>query len=162
MTNTRTTSRVEASVDITAPPEVVWALISDITRMPEFSPELRSARWVSTVAEPKVGARFTGGNKHGSMRWKTSCEVIAADPGRRFAYRVTYLGLKISEWSYDLEPIPTGTRLTESTVDLRRAFVKYTTGPATGVLDRATHNLAGIKATLAAIKQVAEREAVTA
>ena len=154
--------RVEASVEIAAAPEAVWALVTDIGRMPEFSPELKAARWISAVAEAKVGARFTGSNRHGAARWSTACEVIDAQPGRRFAYRVTYLGLPISEWSYELEPTAAGTRLTEATVDRRSRLVKYTTGPATGVLNRAEHNLAGIRATLAAVKAVAEREAVSA
>jgi uncharacterized protein YndB with AHSA1/START domain len=153
---------VSASVDIDAAPDLVWRLVADITRMPEFSPELRSAQWVSAVAEPKVGARFKGFNKHGKVRWSTSCEVTAAEPDREFAYRVTYFGLKISQWSFALEPQGSGTRLTESTLDLRSAPTRWVTGPATGVLDRATHNLEGIRATLAAIKTVAERDAVTA
>lgn len=163
MTDSSVQDLVTASVDIAAAPQVVWALVTDITRMPEFSPELRAARWVSAVAEPKVGARFKGFNKHGIVRWSTSCEVIAAEPMRRFGYRVTYFGLKISEWFFDLEPnAGGGTTLTESTRDRRAALTKYTTGPATGVLDRATHNLDGMRATLAAIKAVAERDAANA
>ena len=163
MTDSSVHDRVAASIDIAAPPEVVWALVTDVTRMPEFSPELRGARWESTVTEPKVGARFKGFNKHGAVRWSTSCEVIAAEPLRRFGYRVTYFGLKISEWFFELAPAAGGgTTLTESTRDRRAILTKYTTGPATGVLDRATHNLAGIRSTLAAIKTVAERDAATA
>jgi uncharacterized protein YndB with AHSA1/START domain len=154
--------KVGASIDIAAPPAAVWTLVTDIRRMPEFSPELRHARWVSAIAEPRVGARFKGFNKNGVSRWSTSCEVIAADPEHVFAYRVTFMGFKISEWSYEIEPTADGCRLTETTIDRRGAFIKHTTGPATGVLDRASHNLDGIKATLSAIKGVAEKDAVIA
>jgi ribosome-associated toxin RatA of RatAB toxin-antitoxin module len=156
------TDKVEASVDIGASSATVWALVSDVTRMPEFSPELRSAQWISAVAEPTVGARFKGSNKHGISRWSTSCEVIAAEPGVRFTYRVSSFGLKVSEWSFDIEPTSAGCRLTESTVDRRGFIMKYVGGPATGVLDRARHNLSGIRTTLDAIKATAEKDAVTA
>ena len=40
-------SDVQVSAGIAADPEVVYDLISDITRMGEWSPETTSASWVS-------------------------------------------------------------------------------------------------------------------
>jgi uncharacterized protein YndB with AHSA1/START domain len=156
------TAPVGAFVDIAAPPEVVWRLVSDIKRMPEFSPELRSAQWISAVAEPVVGARFKGTNKHGVSRWSTSCEVVTADPPRVFSYEVGFWGFKVSQWTYEIEPTATGCRLAESTIDRRGSLMKYVGGPATGTIDRPNHNLAGIRKTLDAIKATAERDAVSA
>ncbi|GGW76406.1 hypothetical protein GCM10010320_68050 [Streptomyces caelestis] len=42
----------------------MWALVSDVTRMPELSEELQSARWADGAADPAAGARFAGRNKH--------------------------------------------------------------------------------------------------
>ena len=35
----------EVSVHVAAPPEVVWATVSDVTRMGEWSPEATGATW---------------------------------------------------------------------------------------------------------------------
>ena len=35
----------EVSLYMDAPPEQVWALVSDVTRIGEFSPETFEARW---------------------------------------------------------------------------------------------------------------------
>jgi uncharacterized protein YndB with AHSA1/START domain len=153
---------VADSVAIDASADVVWRLISDVTRMPQWSPELIRARWLGPVQEAKVGARFRGTNRHKVFRWSTSCQVTAAEPGTRFAYRVTSLGLPVSEWTFTIRPNAGGCELTEGTVD-RRGLIMKTFGPAaTGVADRAEHNRAGITATLAAVKAAAEREAATA
>ncbi len=51
-------SHDSVSIDIAAPPEKVYALVSDITRMGEWSPECRSCRWADEATGPTVGARF--------------------------------------------------------------------------------------------------------
>ena len=151
---------VQDSVQIQASPALVWAMVSDPTRMPEWSPELTSARWVSAAREPAVGARFKGTNRHGPFRWSTSCEVIAAEPERLFSYRVTSVfGLPVSQWSFRIAPTAGGCELTEATTDERGAVMKVLGPTATGVADRVNHNLQGIRATLAAIKDSAERAA---
>jgi uncharacterized protein YndB with AHSA1/START domain len=152
------TQPVQESVRIDAPPAVVWGMVSDPTRMPEWSPELTAARWVSDVHEPRVGARFKGSNRHGVFRWSTSCEVIAAEPEQVFSYRVrSVFGLPVSQWSFRIAPTDGGCELTEATTDERGAVMRVLGPTATGVGDRVTHNLAGIRATLAAIKAAAER-----
>jgi uncharacterized protein YndB with AHSA1/START domain len=138
---------------------VVWNLVTDVTRMPEWSPELFSVRWVSADPQPILGARFKGTNRNAGRRWSTSCTVIAAEPERVFTYRVTYLGLQISDWSFEIVPTTGGCQLTESTSDRRGALMMKLGPTATGVADRPTHNLDGIRRTIAAIKSVAEMDA---
>ena len=145
------------SISINASPDAVWSMISDVTRMPEWSPELASTRWLGSPAGPAVGAKFRGTNRNGRRHWSTTCTVTSADPGRRFAYRVTSYGLAVSDWIYEITPVDGGCELRESTVDQRGFLIKFGGGPVTGVYDRATHNLAGIRTTLAAIKAAAER-----
>ncbi len=152
---------VQDSIAIAASPEVVWSLISDVPRMPQWSPELKSARWRTPTTTPTVGARFTGTNRNGLRRWSTSCVVSRVEPGREFAFRVTSFGLQVSEWSYTITPTEHGCRLTESTTDHRGVLMKVLGGPATGVTDRAAHNLAGIRDTLAALKTAAEAAAAS-
>ena len=135
---------------------MVYSLVSDVTRMGEWSPETRSCEWKSGATPAQVGARFTGRNRNGKHAWSSTCEVTAADPGRRFAYRVSYLGMAIADWSYELRATDGGCELTESTVDRRRLPMRLMGRVGTGVSDRETHNRAGIIKTLAAIKAHAE------
>jgi hypothetical protein len=133
----------------------VYDLISDITRMGEWSPETTSACWVSGDG-PEVGARFRGVNRRGPVRWVTTCTVTAADPGRRFAFDVRWGPWSISEWSYDIEPTPDGCRVTEAWVDRRGGALRVGSPAVMGIVDRAAHNQRGMETTLAALKAAAE------
>jgi hypothetical protein len=56
-----------------------------------------------------VGAKFKGRNKQGFMRWSTKPEVIAAEPGREFAFKT-----RDTTWRYRFEPAAGGTDVVES------------------------------------------------
>jgi hypothetical protein len=107
-------TRGEAAIRVEAPPGDVYALVSDVTRMGEWSPETTSADWVDGATGPEVGARFKGRNRHGLARWSTTPRVVAADPGREFAFTTTWLGKDNTRWTYRFEPDGSGTRVTES------------------------------------------------
>ena len=53
---------------ILAPPSSVFRLVSDITRMGEWSPECRRCEWLDDVASASVGARFRGYNQRGWVK----------------------------------------------------------------------------------------------
>ena len=107
-------TRGEASLRVEAAPEKVYELVSDVTRMGEWSPETTSAEWLDGATGPEVGARFKGRNRHGIARWSTTPRVVAAEPGREFAFATTWLGKDNTQWTYRFEPDGTGTRVTES------------------------------------------------
>lgn len=140
---------------IAAPPEAVYALVSDVTRMGEWSPETTSCRWVDGGG-PTVGARFRGTNQRLLARWTTTCTVTAAESGRRFAFDVRWGPRPISQWSYDIEATDAGCRVTEGWVDKRTAALRVGSPVVMGIVDRAAHNRAGMQATLAALKAAAE------
>jgi uncharacterized protein YndB with AHSA1/START domain len=101
----------EVSTWVDAPPERVWALVSDITRYGEWSPENQGGRWDPGTVRPGVGARFTGSNRHGKvLRWSTHCTVIEYERNRRFAFSVAE---SRTRWGYRLVPESGGTRVTE-------------------------------------------------
>ena len=75
------------SIHVAAPPDAVYELVSDVTRMGEWSPICRACWW-DEGAGPHVGAWFTGRNETPERTWETRCQVVAADPGRRFAWEV--------------------------------------------------------------------------
>ncbi|MFN8525713.1 MAG: SRPBCC family protein [Chloroflexota bacterium] len=102
--------RGQVTVHMEAPPERVWDLISDVTRMGEWSPETVRGEWTQGATGPAVGARFVGHNKKGPARWATTCEVVAADPGREFTFRV--IGSN-TVWGYRMAPSDGGSDVTE-------------------------------------------------
>ena len=105
----------EVSLRMDAPPEKVWALVSDVTRIGEFSPETFEARWTRGSTGPEVGASFKGHVKRngvGPTYW-TPCQVTKCVPHEVFEFSVGSDGTTINNWGYRLEPEGTGTRVTE-------------------------------------------------
>jgi uncharacterized protein YndB with AHSA1/START domain len=107
-------TRGEVSITIEAPPDRVYALVSDVTRMGEWSPECRRCEWLDSADGPAVGASFRGHNRTGPYKWSTTATVTAATPGRAFAFTVTAGGRETTRWRYDFAPNGSGTTVTES------------------------------------------------
>lgn len=103
-----------ASIEVDAPPEVVWQLIADITRMGEWSPECRRAEWDGDATGPAVGALFRGWNKAGTYEWEAPCIVTACEPGKLFEFQVPREGSVVTRWRFEFSPSGAGTILTES------------------------------------------------
>jgi len=144
---------ISASVDIAAPPERVWALVGDVTRMPEWSPELRRLR-VLGPGPVRPGSTLLGLNRRGWATWPTSSTVTRLEPGRAVAWRTRESG---ATWTYELEDADGGTRLTGRR-DLPR-FTPLTTllGPVIGGAAGHDRELAeGIRTTLGRIKDAVE------
>lgn len=141
---------------IAASPDALYDLVSDVTRMNEWSPETTSCRWLPPATGPAVSAQFRGTNRHGWRRWSTTCTVITAEPGRRFAFDVLSGRRSVSQWSYDFAAHGTRCRVVESWTDRRPWWLILVSAPATGVADRESHNRAGMAATLAALARAAE------
>lgn len=144
----------EAQVHIDASPDAVYAVVSDVTRMGEWSPETVKCEWIDGATGPAVGARFKGSNKRGIARWSTKPKVVAADPGREFAFQVD----TDVTWTYRFEPDGTGTKLSESFEMLRdiRWYYAFAERWLMGVKDRRADLVNGMQTTLDRIKQVVE------
>lgn len=114
MSRVQKSSRVEVEVDATA--QQVWEVISDVTRIGEWSHECRSARWVGTSAGPVPGALFRGRNRAGWARWSRTSEIVTADPPRELVWRTvpTRLFPDSTEWRIQLEPREDRTLITQS------------------------------------------------
>lgn len=103
------------SAHMNATPEAVYALVSDITRTPEFSPEIVKSNWIKGSTGPVVGARFRAWNKVPKRpAWCNSPVVTIAEPGRTFAFERSEVGGGTVEWRYDIEPDGAGAKVTES------------------------------------------------
>jgi uncharacterized protein YndB with AHSA1/START domain len=99
---------LSASTEVRASPEEVYAVVSDITRIPEWSPETMRAEWLAPD-------RFQARNRRRLGRWSTVANLAEAEPGRRFSFVVQAMGGDWTQWTYLMEPGSTAgtTRLTE-------------------------------------------------
>jgi hypothetical protein len=145
-----------AQTEIQAAPEAVYALVSDLPGLEKVAAEFERGRWRGGVTEARVGARFRGTNKRAWRRWTTTVTVTDAEPGRRFAFDVTYYGVPIARWQYDFEPAGTGCLVRESTWDRTPAWFRPIGRLGTGVRDRGAANRRNIERTLRQLKAAAE------
>lgn len=146
---------VQRSIDVTAPAEAVWKLVSDLPEMGRFSPENTGGRWVKGDG-PAIGSVFRGTNAQGKRRWSTRATVTRCEPGERFAFRVGSLGLPVADWSYVLTATPSGCTVTETWEDRRGAVVRGAGSIMTGVQDRKVYAAKSMEETLSAVKAAAE------
>lgn len=104
------------TVHMNASPEAVFALVSDVTRVGSYSPETFDAQWIDGATGPAAGARFRGHvkrNERGPVYW-TTCEVVACDPPKEFAFAVVLRGSNVNTWRYVIEAADDGCDVTES------------------------------------------------
>ncbi|GAA2555053.1 SRPBCC family protein [Pseudonocardia hydrocarbonoxydans] len=146
----------EVTTTVAAPPERVWALVTDITRMGEWSPESTGGRWRGGATGPATGARFVGGNRNGWVRWSTHCRVVECTAPSRFAFTVAESRMT---WGWRLEPDGDGTRLTQWRERTGTPNVAVRALAASGLLGRDREQLMvdGMHRTVAAVKAAAER-----
>lgn len=143
-----------ATIIACAPAERVYDLVSDVTRMGEWSPECRRCEWLEGATTAAVGARFQGHNQLGPRKWATTAEVIAAERGREFAFTVEAYGRPASTWRYTFEPVDDGTLVTESYETLWVPWFARFVAP---VIRRERMLAKGLATTLARVKAAAER-----
>ncbi|OKH67297.1 SRPBCC family protein [Mycolicibacterium sp.] len=145
---------LQAQIDIDAPVSKVWGLISDLRRMPEWSPQ---CRLMKTVGPLRAGARTINLNRRKFMFWPTTSRIVEVIPQQKLAFRVD---ANNTIWSYELEPTETGTRVTESrhaengVTAVSNALVNTFFG---GVPSFEDELVDGMNASLARIKAAAER-----
>ena len=144
------------SIVIARSPEELYDMVSDVTRMGEWSPVCRACWW-DDGDSALVGAWFTGRNELPERTWETRSKIVAADRGREFAFIV---GGSYVRWGYTFTTIEGGTQVTESWEFLRGGAVmfeeRFGADANAQVANRAELARTGIPATLAALKRIAE------
>lgn len=144
---------ITASVDVAAPPEQVWEVVSDVSRMSEWSPECRK---IVVVGSPKhgLGTKLVGINRRGLAVWPTTSKVVRFEPGKAVAWRTRE---SRATWTYELAPEAGGTRLTGRRDLAGFSPLTKVAAPLIGGAAGHDHELAdGIRATLERIKSTVE------
>ena len=151
----------QASLHVNAAPEKIYELVTDVTRMGEWSPECQHCEWLDGATGPTVGARFKGSNRKGLVRWSTKPRVVVADAGREFAFCTELRGNDLTKWSYRFEPDGDGTKVTESfeMVNDQPATVTFAEKYIMRIKDRKADLERDMLATLERIKATVEGSA---
>ncbi len=146
------------SIVVARSPEALYDMVSDVTRMGEWSP-ICTACWWDDGDGPRVGAWFTGRNELPERTWETRSQVVAADRGREFAFEVNSGWVR---WGYTFTAVDSGTQVTESWEFLPAGIAGFHDGYGSGaevqIANRTEAAHRGIPVTLAAIKKAAEAD----
>ena len=151
------------SLHIDAPPQRIWRLVSDVTRMGEWSPVCYRCEWVDGSSGPEVGAKFKGYNRQGPLKWWTTCEITESEPGRVFEFRtidglfsVGHRNKEMTRWRYEFTPDGIGTTVVESNKIVSLPPLIRLIAPVIRRQD--TQRADGMRETLGRLKTAAEGE----
>ena len=100
------TASIRTTIDIAAPPQTVWAALTDFAAMPAWNPFIRQI-----AGELRVGATLSvaiAPPGRTAMRFRP--RLLAVEPERELRWRGSVLvrGLFDGEHSFRLEPLPGG------------------------------------------------------
>lgn len=150
---------LEETIDIAAPPSVVYALVSDLPRMGEWSPENRGGRWAEGCSGA-VGDLFHGDNQIGDRAWTVECEITAADQGVMFQF-ITGAGADDGpyvRWTYSLAPNGDGGTILTEIWDVEQLPPTLRSLTEEQLAGRKAAVGSGMQSTVAGIKATAEAE----
>ena len=147
------------SRDISASPQQVWELVSDITRIGDWSTETYKCEWDEGQA-PGIGATFTGHNRYGDVEWSNQGRIVEWVPDQQVTWDVHLTGPAadrfgsdaVTRWGFAIEATDGGSRLTEIAEDMRSDDLKRVGERfLPDIADRDKRNVETMEATLAAI-----------
>ncbi|MEZ0579355.1 SRPBCC family protein [Nocardioides sp. MH1] len=157
MTDARADRELRAEAIFDAAPDRVWELLTDLSRMREWSPEL--VRMVPLKRGGlRVGQWYLGINRRKAVVWPTRSVVAAVVPGRKLAWDTKSSGAR---WIWELEEVDAGARtrvvhrrpVPGSVTLMSRAFAPAFLG---GSVEHADELEQGMARTVAGLKAAAE------
>ena len=144
------------SIVVARAPQDLYDMVSDVTRMGEWSPVCKACWW-DQGAGPEVGAWFTGHNELPERTWETRSQVVVANRGHEFAFVV---GASSTRWGYTFVPVDGGTEIIESwelpPEGVAMFEERFGADAPAQIANRVEAAHKGIAATLASIKRAAE------
>jgi hypothetical protein len=134
----------DGRIDIAAPPDVVWSVISDLSAWPSWNPDVK-AMSVEGPIQPGTTFRWRSGSAKLTSRLRT------VDPPREIGWTGTTMGIRAVH-VFTFEPSGSGTRAA-SAESFRGLIPSVLRGYSRRILKR------GIDDILARLKAEAERRA---
>jgi hypothetical protein len=158
--------RLTRKITVARPPAVLSSMISDVTRVGEWSPVCKAGKWEDGSTR-SVGAVFVGHNVTAGRSWDMRCRVLVADPGREFAFAT--IGTPggddadengMTRWGYTFTAVEGGTEVEESwelTPSGLETVNAMLPNQREGIIETVMPDtLSGMEETLANLKRVAE------
>jgi hypothetical protein len=102
---------MSATIQIDAPPQAVWAVLTDLGRYPEWNPLFREAS-----GQVAAGSRITLRSVHpaNGRLMTVRPKITVADPGAELRWVSSLPGIISGEHRFTLTPAGDGTRLEQS------------------------------------------------
>jgi hemerythrin-like domain-containing protein len=106
----------QVKVLVDAPIDAVWRVVTDVTRVGEWSHECRRVEWLNGATAVAPGVRFRGVNKAGPWSWSRINEIMVADKQRTLVWHTipTVLYPDSTEWRITLDSVDDRTRIEQS------------------------------------------------
>jgi hypothetical protein len=102
-----TGARVDVEVTVDKDPAVMWALVTDVGRIGEWSPECIGAFWLDG-GTLRRGAWFEGRNRSSGFEWSATCMVTEVERPTSFEWVVLDSARDPKRpgaiWRYELVP----------------------------------------------------------
>ena len=98
---------LRAETTIAAPPATVWAALTDLKNLPDWSPELLTMIPLKPGGL-KLGQQYLGLNRRKAMIWPTRNVVAELEPEKALAWDTKTSGAR---WIYELSPDGAGTKV---------------------------------------------------
>lgn len=114
-------SEGRSSVITSASARAVWEIITDPKRIGEWSHETHDGDWIGRSNTAVPGARFSGSNRLGRLKWTRVNQVVEVHPAHHYSWRTVPSALYPDStlWTITLEPHAEGTEIVQTFEVLR-------------------------------------------
>ncbi len=103
--------KLQRSIEILAPPEAIWPLLTDPERILKWFDLLRRFEYTSD-RRGGVGTTFYYEEKSGGQLMKLNYVVTDWSQNQKLAFKATSGSLKKDDQVWSIDPIPSGSRFT--------------------------------------------------
>jgi len=103
--------KVEKSIEIAAPPEKIWSLVTERENILQWHPRAQRFDFIGEQ-HSGVGATFYMVGKSDGRLMRSVCEVTEWQENKKFAFREIWGMTKKFDAAYTIEATETGSRLT--------------------------------------------------